>query len=188
MFRFSLLTLFGAILVTSVGCAALVSASDAWAKVVVTATVLALLIATVGAIYLPNKWRAFAGGFAIFGSAYLLLTQGSWFESLRPQLATTVALKKLHGLMHEDSNAMSGQAINFTGSGASLVLDSVTGTISANNITAWTPTPATTTAPSANFHQIGQSLWAILLACVGGIVAKAFGNRRMHPEAGRVSP
>jgi hypothetical protein len=173
MFRYSLLTLFGAILVISVGCAALVSASDLWAQAVVTATVLALLIATVGAIYLPGRsWgtntRAFSGGFAIFGWAYLLLVQGPWFEGLKPQLATTVALNKLQRLMHEESDASPGQRFTYTS------------TLSANNVTLLTPSFVPTIA--APFHQIGQSLWAILLACVGGAVARAFGNRRLPPE------
>jgi hypothetical protein len=182
MFRYSLLTLFGAILVISVGCAALVSASDIWAQVVVTATVLALLIATVGAIYLPGRsrgtnTRAFVGGFAIFGWAYLLLVQGPWFEGLKPQLATTVALNQLQGVMHEEVEAglaiSSGLTYLLTNaqSGATFTtaLPMVTGTGSTNTI--------------ANFQQIGQSLWAILLACVGGVVARAFGNRRSRAEA-----
>jgi hypothetical protein len=184
MFRFSLLTLFGAILVISVGCAALASASDAWAKAVVSATVLALLTSTVGAIYLPGQARAFAGGFAIFGWSYLLLVQGPWLESMKPQLVTTVALNKLQGVMHEDSGAMLGQAVTFTGGGSSFVLNSVTGTVTANNVTVLSPTFVPTIPSSAQFHQIGQSLWAIILACVGGLLARAFGDRVKKPNAG----
>jgi hypothetical protein len=168
MFRFSLLTLLGAILVISVGCAAVVSASDVWVKVIVTVTVLALLIASVGSIYLPTRSRAFAGGFAIFGWAYLLLAQGPWLESLKPQLATTVALNKLQRVMHEDADV--GIDINWTGP---------MGAQQYWNLRLAAQSPDIL----ASFHQIGQSLWSILLACVGGVLARAFGNWRSQPEA-----
>src|SRR5262245_1390595 len=105
MLRFSLLTLLVAVLLISVACAAVASGSDLWAWIVVTATVLALLIATVGALYLPGKRRAFAGGFAICGWGYLLLVQGPWSASVTPRLLTTVALNHLQSALHKDDGS-----------------------------------------------------------------------------------
>lgn len=177
MLRFSLFTLLAAILVISLGCAALVNASELWAEVVVTATVLGLLVATIRAIYLSERSRAFAGGFAIVGWAYLLLVQGPWLESVRPRLLTTVAVNRLQPLLDKDTvnnDASVGLAL------AWLARQQNTAATGSWNF----PYPLTALRSSASpsstsaFEEIGQCLWTILLACLGGFIARWFGGRR----------
>lgn len=207
MFRYSLLTLLAAILLISLGFAALVNASEVWAEIVVTATVLGLLVASVGAIYLPGKSRAFAGGFAIFGWAYLLMVQGPWPGSVKPRLLTTVAMGRLETiLIGEDYDQVrapsSGPIDPFIGPGPSVELrgkqiklqsaQTETGVAmregsawlarqqnSAATGSSWMPASTSSTLP---FHQIGQSLWTILLACLGGVLAKWFNRGRSEFE------
>lgn len=192
MFRFSLITLFGAVLVVSIGCGALASASDAWTRFIVSATVVALLIATVGAFYLPVRSRAFAGGFALCGWAYLLVAQGPWFESLKPQLATTVALNHLAAVMHpEGLTIYAPGATVWTGfppgnvSSTGFTITSATMPAGGSGIVYAAPTvfPAPYSNTPGNFHQIGQSLWTLLLAFGGGILAAVFAARKSQPVA-----
>lgn len=197
MLRFSLLSLFGAVLVVSIGCGALVSASDAWTRVVVTATVVALLVATVGAFYLPVRSRAFAGGFALCGWDYLLVAQGPWFESLKPQLATTLALNHLAAVMHAN-DGVNGIVVQpttsiWTPQGiATTTINVTSGMMPAggSGIVYATPTvfPTPVINSHGNFQQIGQLLWTLLLAFGGGILAAVFANRKSNHSAGTVQP
>jgi hypothetical protein len=176
MFRFSLLTLLGAVLVVSIGFAALRGASEVWARIVVTGTIVALLTATLGAIYLPTASRAFCGGFALLGWAYMFLVFGPWLEAIKPQLATTLALNRLQAAMAIEEVPQTSQTI-----ATSMVWQVNTGNLITvpgfNNGIYFTgggaPVPA-----ALSFHQIGQTLWAVVLAFCGGYVAMLFDSRR----------
>jgi hypothetical protein len=188
MLRFSLLSLLGAVLLVSIGCAALASASDIWTKAITTATILALLVATVGALALPAGSRAFAAGSASCGWIYLLLVQGPWFEALKPELATTAALNQLVVMMHPDAIAASPY-VSATRIATQQLTTTSTITIgsgmgpASGGIVYTTPTvvPAGAWAGAnvaGNFQHIGQSLWTLLLACGGGMLARLFAGSR----------
>lgn len=179
MLRYSLITLLAAILLISLGCAALVSASELWVQVVVTATILALLVATIGAFYLPRTARAFAGGFAICGWVYLLLVQGPWLESLKPRLLTTLAVNRLQAIMHDDIGGGDPNGASVA-TALAWIARRPASADSANTalaLTALGMSPAATSISSA-FQQIGHLLWTILLACFGGVVARYFSGWR----------
>lgn len=180
MFRFSLFALLAVILVISLGCAALVNASDLWAEIVVTATILGLLVATIGAVFIPGRGRVFAGGFAIFGWAYLLLVQGPWLESLKPRLLTTVAVDRLEKVLQKDGQVVATAPSTSMASGSwinlSNALPSRTITFTSSGVAVFPPHP---------FQQIGQCLWTVLLACLGGVLATWFDRRRQKTRAGK---
>jgi hypothetical protein len=184
MLRFSLLSLLGAVLVISIGCAALASASENWARIVVTGTVMAILVATVGAFFLPAGSRAFAGGFAICGWAYLLVALGPWLESIKPQLATTLAVNYLQAALEkDDANVQVGVSPVLLSYAPS---PSPPGGAPAMAISSNFIYSASAVLPSAawSFNQIGHSLWAILLAFFGGILARFFDSLNRKQGAG----
>jgi hypothetical protein len=192
MFRFSLLSLLVAVPLVALGCAALVYATPVWARIVVTATLAALLAAGVGAFYLPDKSRAFAGGFAICGWGYLLLSQQPWLENMKGDLLTTAALNQLEPMLKDPKQvvAESPNARYFLGSrvvapAGNDVLPNIsyaryvelTSRDRGRNIS------AIGLVAQLKFHEIGHSLWAILLGCIGGGLATVFDAKRRKSKA-----
>ena len=97
--RFTLISLTGFVLIVALGCAALSSASRAWAQAIFTLTILALMIAVLGAVLGRRADRAFWTGFALFGGTYILSVFtplqnhiGQWFvwNSLLDSLRTSL--------------------------------------------------------------------------------------------------
>lgn len=72
--RSSIASLLGFVVLVAIGCIALTHASLAWDRTLRVATLLALSVAILGALYSVGEYRAFCGGFAIFGWGYLLLS------------------------------------------------------------------------------------------------------------------
>ncbi|MEX2120580.1 MAG: hypothetical protein WD847_13380 [Pirellulales bacterium] len=163
MFRFSLLSLLVAVGLVALGCAALVYATPVWARIVVTATLAALLAAGVGAFYLPDKSRAFAGGFAICGWGYLLLSQQPWLENMKGDLLTTAALNQLEPMLKDPKQPVADSP----DMRVVMMQDQLRRTFRPLGV-----------VPNSNFQQIGHSLWAILLGCIGGGLASVFDARR----------
>lgn len=102
--RVSIGTLVGFIAFLSVGLAALQFASSPWAGVVFSGT-LALLTFAVLAAYCRRGGRRGAWiGFALFGWAYLTLTNGPWFDvNVRPLLVTTKVIQWSYPWLVPDS-------------------------------------------------------------------------------------
>lgn len=76
--RTSIAGMMGLILVGALGLAALRSATEAWAALVLAVTLGLLGFAILGAIYRRDDGRAWWAGFALFGWGYLLLAFGPW--------------------------------------------------------------------------------------------------------------
>jgi hypothetical protein len=75
--RFTVADALKGILVLGLALAALRGESPIWGLATSLAALGALLAAILGLIYLRGKGRAFAGGFALFGWAFLLLSTSS---------------------------------------------------------------------------------------------------------------
>src|SRR4051794_39706994 len=88
-FRFHLGTLVILVLVLGVGLAALRESNEIWDSSLFSVTIGILLISMLLAIHRTEKRRAFWLGFAVFGSAYLMLSLVPPIES---RLITTKAL------------------------------------------------------------------------------------------------
>ncbi|HWE37419.1 MAG TPA: hypothetical protein VG406_12695 [Isosphaeraceae bacterium] len=178
--RFSIAGLMGLVVVVAVGVAALRFASELWAGVLLLSTVGVLGAAILGIIHRRDGKRAWWQGFALFGWGYLALALGPWAsEAIAPHLPTTAGLDALYARLHpagdvetvrtfsvaklllltSTSTAPSAQAAGAAGLppgwGSSVVLGPPN------------PTPEF-------FHRVGHCLWALLAACVGGLVGRAF--------------
>lgn len=168
MFRFSLVSLLVAVPLVGLGCAALVYATPVWARIVVTATLAALLAAGVGAFYLPDKSRAFAGGFAICGWGYLLLSQQPWLENMKGDLLTTAALNRVEPMLKDPKQPVADSPdMRFA-----VAQEQIRRALRAPGV-----------VPDSSFDRIGHSLWAILLGCIGGGLASVFDARRRKGKA-----
>jgi hypothetical protein len=187
MLRYSLGALLGAVLVASVGCAALVNPTPLWSQIVFTATVVWLLGASVAAVV--GRPRPFACGFAIFGWGYLLLTSGGWSANTKPHLLTESALTKLEPLVVDPNQAAAalawttGTTVNTWGGGNTIWV-APNNLIPATSYVTLTglPTPASGEA-SQCLHQIGHALWTILFGAMGGVLGRSAARRTSRTAA-----
>jgi hypothetical protein len=103
--RFSLAALVLVVCLAAVACAALRFATDLWASVIWTITILVLLFGLLVVVVGSREQRARWLGVTIFGCGYLLLVFGPWFdERVAPQLLTT----KLWNWGHEQMLELAG--------------------------------------------------------------------------------
>src|SRR5579864_5536811 len=100
-FRVSIATLLMVVAACAVACSALRFASDAWAAASL-ALVLGLLAVAGGmALFRRGQKRGFWIGFAVSGSAYMLVCfSPSIGPRVRPQLPTTRMLDRLYPIVH----------------------------------------------------------------------------------------
>jgi hypothetical protein len=194
MLRYSLAALLIAIVVVSVGCAAITHPTPLWSQIVFTAAVVLLLTASLAAVI--GGPRPFAAGFAIFGWGYLLLTSGPWSLTVRPHLLTETVLARLEPLVVDPNvvypmGGLGGPTGGWGGSawttGNTLLIPS---SPYYNAISSYTALPYAYVGGEGNpwLRQIGHTLWAILLAAAGGGVARFLAARKQAlPEPGRLS-
>ena len=171
MFRFSLGALFLLVSFSAVGCAALIYANDIWRQVMVTVAVLSLSLATVMAFVSRQNGRSFAIGFAILGWIYLILVFTPMAD-VSNHLLTTRALDWLSTNIHGPVGRINANLYtDFDNDGWQDLVLSNSGSVS-NSLAMLryigTPQPAI----PGNFLVIGQSLWTLLLAWFGGLVAE----------------
>jgi hypothetical protein len=188
MLRYSLAGLLIAIVVVSVGCAAITHPTPLWSQIVFTAVVVMLLAATTAAIV--GGPRPFAAGFAVFGWGYLLLASGPWSVTVRPHLLTETALARLEplvvdpGAVYMTGAGLGGPMSGFGGgwggvlTGGSTVW--LTPTQPYNSVAYFPPNPYGYPVSEGNpwLRQIGHTLWAILFAAAGGALARFAAARK----------
>jgi hypothetical protein len=201
--RFSLASLAGVVALAAVSCAALVNASAWIASGFLTAVFLLLALATVRAAMRP---RGFSTGFAIAGWLYVAVALGPFAGPLGQHLATTMALGKLAGLMPQSSRDVQVMALQAYAAGTPtpVFTNTITPqstavdlgiTVSGGAFNYITTPPVTTryqpvyrTVPQVSteyieaFLRIGQALWTMALAFVGGLVAMALAVRKAAAE------
>ena len=180
-FRFSLASLMSSVLVIAVACAALRYASELWASVVFTLTVGLLLGATLCVVFRGGDARAFCLGFVLFGGGYLFVVFGPWFRGNAspqpPALLTTRLLEYLHPKL--------SQTVTLPGSGSGTNLVTLQLLIDENIH----PGPRTVVVPSwEHFQQVGHSLLALIIALVGGVLARYFCTAPREPDVGAAGP
>jgi hypothetical protein len=180
-FRFSLKALGGFVALTALGCAALIKAGPWTARVCWSATLLFLVFAILAALCLRDASRSFWIGAAVSGWVYLLLIAGPFSRNFDDKLLTTSlsqwaarAMPQAKPLSAEEQlrrrwaffDSMRGGATPTVGSGR-VQLDEVAGTIRFDDPDAFV----------ANFVEISQALWLLLLALVGGVLARHLAHR-----------
>jgi hypothetical protein len=188
--RFTIAGLMGLVVVVAVGVAALRFASETWAGVL-----LLLTLGTLGASVLAfQEWtgarRAWWRGFALFGWGYVALAMGPWAsEAIAPHLPTTLGLDALYARMHPEGEAQP-QMMQRSMRRQQVIQQQMSlgySTPMTSTATALEPTgPAPLTSPpptllfrfvAANatpefLRRVGHCLWALLVACVGGVVGR----------------
>jgi hypothetical protein len=171
MFRFTLAALFLFVLLTAFGCAALVHANDVWRQTAITLAVAVLLAAALAAIVWEGEKKLSALGFAVFGWGYLILAFVSAL-GLRDDLLTDRAVASLYRAaypaeaQHHDAIwaevSLTNDRTVSQGSTLIQLFDATTGQV----------VPAFTPVRYEDFSDIGHALWALLLACVGAMLAR----------------
>ena len=107
--RFSLPTLFMAVSMSALACAAMINRTRWWVFGIIALTILLFIVAAVRAIRCRGRDRAALVAFAVAGSCYLLLTTAIFFAPVRQLFATHRALialgKAFHFTLHVPINA-----------------------------------------------------------------------------------
>ncbi len=169
--RFSIAGLMGAVLVAAIGLAALRNASETWAGVMLLLTCGVLALAVVGVVCRAGSERAWWLGFALFGWGYLALAFWSWHDASAPKLPTLAWLEMLStkvGLTPEGF----GQGSGMGGMGGGMRSVPILALCASRGGFGGAAVPAAGAATDGSYAQIGHCLWALLLAIVGGFLAK----------------
>jgi hypothetical protein len=192
--RFTIAGLMGLVVVVAVGVAALRFASETWAGVLLMLTLGVLGAAVLALHERAGVSRAWWRGFALFGWGYVVLALGPWAsEAIAPHLPTTIGLDALNAKLHpggpvqelslDYSSPISSTVTTPPSTGSStIVVDPRMGSSTIALDTARAANTSATTLYSrlvaANstpefFRRVGHCLWALLEACVGGLVGRA---------------
>jgi hypothetical protein len=195
-FRFQIGSLLILIVFLGVGFAALREATDLWDGIVVTLASGVLLVSLLLAIHRQAERRAFWVAFALFGWGYLGLIA---IPSIEPRLLTTRALAYLDsqvpgrpgliegttsGAGNMDPIALTVRSVAFSPDGTRLAASNNSG-----GLRIWSTAPGkflfTSTGTIENFVRIGHSLFALILAWLGGKLSRRLyvRNREMPPES-----
>jgi hypothetical protein len=186
--RLTIRLLMGLVLFVAVGVAALRHASELWASLLLTAALLLFAVAALGAACSRGPRRAACGGFAAFGFGYLALCFGPWASTeVRPHLATSKLLDFVGAWISRTSPPVFvTRKVPVLGDVPHL------GRLFATRVAA--PGPARfagigPVAATANepFVRVGHSLFALIFALLGGLVARYFSAAREH-EPGDPGP
>ena len=165
-FRFTIASLLVVVLVLGLSFAALRESSDFWDSGTFSPTLGVLLISTLLAIHRPEKRRAFWMGFALFGSAYLGLTL---VPSIEPRLIMTMALVYLDSKVPErplDILPTLPELIRFANDNRlDINRPDIVTLAKVDLLGGWSGT-------TENFVRIGHSLFALLVAWLGGQLSR----------------
>lgn len=173
--RLSFLGLMVIVSLVTVAFAALRNASPAWAGSILLLTLGLLAVAVLGVIYRREERRAYWLGFALFGWGFAALTLSPW--SKPEALPSTGLLDRLY-IRVSPTKVVAVETYGLPSDGrlgAALV---VSNDVPPHAIPA-TAGPADTvflvgTAGIEEFRSIGHCLLTILVACLGGGVARWF--------------
>jgi hypothetical protein len=188
--RFSIASLLGVVVFVAVALAALRAASPAWDAGLLGVTIAALLVAVLLAVHRDGRRRASWVGFALFGWAYLAIV---FVAGTEPRLPTTKLLAFLDSKRPRPAGAAFAD-IDSDGTMDIFIVDingqskPVKAGVYSNNLSvAFAPSGGngTTTGLASwalpavgpgrtieDFVRIGHSLFALLLAAVGGLVSR----------------
>jgi hypothetical protein len=195
MRRLSIAALMTVVLVCGLAAAALRDASQTWAGLLTLVTLGLLGFALLGILHRRGSARAFWQGFALFGWGYGVLAFGPWFvDQVQPKLPTTQLLGYLYGKLHPTP----ASGVQLAGTWGQAV--TVNGNVFLTD-TALTSAPQPTTASARwrvfalggvvadpePFQRVGQCLFALLAALVGGLASRTL-ERSQRRREGETSP
>ena len=175
--RFSLRWLFGSITFLAIGCGLLVYARPVTAYLTFAATLLGIFSTIPLSVYRSGATRAFWFGFALFGLGYLGVICGPWLApgvhiqvGVRERLPTTKLLEFAYA--HLPTKPVTAPVSSPTG-GAGFFgqmggMGGITGPMGGGGSM---PPARYPIADWTDFAVIGHSLWAIVIAILGGGIA-----------------
>ncbi|HET6879702.1 MAG TPA: hypothetical protein VFI31_06095 [Pirellulales bacterium] len=172
--RFSLRWLMGAMSFLAVSFGLLVYARPITGCCAFGVTIFVLFTSIPLSVYRSGERRAFWFGFALFGLGYLVLVCGPWQApdvhiqvGVRERLPTTKLLELAHTWLPTKPAPPGGGGMGGGGMGGGGMFGQMG--MGGMGRLARTRVP---TAEWEDFVVIGQSLWAILFAVAGGIIAQ----------------
>jgi len=199
--RFSLRGLLAAVAFVAVACAGLRYANGWWASSLFTLALFVLIMAVLGAACSKGPRRMTWLGCALFGWAYFLLVFGPWSrEHLAPRLATTQGLVYLGSKLQPNQYAwvdlgfntsgsrllVSGNTIWDTGTGGRINLNTSNAPVYSTWVDVVNGATLGSQQPATPFQQVGQSLWTLLAAALGALLAAWFARPREEAGKGEV--
>ena len=185
-FHFSLRWLFGIVSFLAVGSGLLIYAPPFLSKLTATLTALVLLAAVPAAIYHSGDLRAFWGGFAAFGLAYLWMVCGTWQShdgstALRDRLVTTDLLVRCHDALPLRQTPMAltpaGYAVPAYGNAVPPTMTPGGAPSPYQSMTPFAFVATTSTVDRSDFLTTGHSLFAIVFAVLGGAITRRCSSR-----------
>jgi hypothetical protein len=197
-FRFTIASLLVAVLFVAVGFAALRESNDLWDSGIFTLTLTALLVSILLAVHRKEARRAFWLGFALFGWGYLAL---SLVPSIESRLMTTKGLTYLDSKV--PGRSLGVFKIQFTGTGSGTPGNQVQAvafspdgrqlaTSSQGTVRLWNVSTGKLLGgwggTTENFVRIGHSLFALIVAFLGGQLSRHLCARHDEATHGSVIP
>lgn len=185
-FRFSLRTLLLFVFATSLALAAMRYATTAWASSVVTVTVLTLLASFVLAACRRGERRSFWIGIAICGTGYFVVVTSPYL--LAPEILRTLATSRAVALLRDNFHSPQGYPIPidpgmYTAANPGRAMPAgpfypvppdaplLPSQAHSNDDTSDYATMTT------NFLLIGQCIWTLIFAALGGMLARFAAGR-----------
>ncbi len=194
--RFNIANLLVIILVLGVGFAALRESSDLWESGIFTVTLGTLLLSILLAVHRAESKRAFWLGFALLGWAYMGL---ALVPSIESRLITNKALVYLDSKVPGRTLGLWIADVTVAGSGSpSDQVQSAVFAINGNQLVTarqgqvrlWDATTGKLLSgwggTTENFLRIGHSLFALLVAWLGGQLSRRLCRASRHPEVSAV--
>jgi hypothetical protein len=180
-FRFSLRTLLLFVAAASLALAAMRSANYAWASGAVTVTVLMLLASIALAACSRGERRSYWIGFAICGGGYLLATtslSNIFAPELMVKLATSQSVVFLGEKFHPHSDYEQAEKAAAAANPYPAYSSPPRALLPSQVLKDWnTYAEGGYKATAINFLLIGQCLWAMVLAALGGTLARFAASR-----------
>ena len=166
--RFSLRWMFAAVAFAAVVTAALTDGSSRWAALAALTSIFWMLASVLGVIYRREASRSFWVGFAVFGWAYLILSQET--TGLSEAMPTHVLFDDLYPFFRRTAS------MNPSGPNPA----SIRSTVRENGRT------VAVIVDAYDFHRLGRSLCTILFAFVGGALGRwFFATRDRNQQPGK---
>ena len=189
--RFSIAALMGLVFLLGVGLAAFRYPNKLWASFFFSIAIGAMVVGSLGAMFHRGLPQKFWMGYATCGWLYLLMNFGPWFESkVSPYLFTTAGLDLIYPhiaapeqtAMRENDDGVFGLAGGFGGGNAPVniwehwtKIDGAADQFAiANNFDVNRSTP---------FQMIGHSILALVIAYIGGLIARRFARLGANASA-----
>jgi hypothetical protein len=177
-FQFSIAALFGVTVFVALACTALLNASEWWGSATCTLTLVVLLVAVLLSVFRRGPSRAFWVGFAIFGWAYVLLIfwpapdplSTCQRHLLTTKLSNWAYFKLLPLVRTPPAEPIPVPPVSRSSSGGP--------TFVIRDEWRVVGTPTTPVAPRmhypdyASFVTIAEWLWTLVLAMLGGLMAR----------------